>query len=136
MSNIYSTFETDDSLVAEGVWLEIEGPDGEVACAFRCLPAHGELNTKFSRAMADAGPDLRAAVDDGEAKAIIARVYADSVIVGWRDVNGRDGEVIAFTKESCAAVLTDLPMLLNALQRASSNWAQFRTAHAEQTAKN
>ena len=67
---------------------------------------------------------------------ILREVYADTVVIGWSNVEGADGKPMAFTRENVIKLFTDLPELFADVQDQATNLALFRAEINEQDAKN
>lgn len=70
-------------------------------------------------------------MDEAVTRAVMADVYAKTVIVGWEEVRGRDGELLPFTPENVKQVLIDLPDLFDDIQTAANDASLFREANNE-----
>jgi hypothetical protein len=75
-------------------------------------------------------------MDEDTAARLMREVYADTVILGWEGVTGRDKAPLAFTRENVLQVLTDLPDLFADIQEMSNKVALFREEIREDDAKN
>ncbi len=130
---IYELFTTDESLEKEGFALEYGTSTFIIARA-------GGANKKFQSIMERKMRPYRTAInagtmDESTAEKLLAEAYADAVIIAWDGVTGRDGEVLAFSKENVIKVLLDLPDLFRDIQEQSQRVANFTKAGAEEDAK-
>ena len=63
-------------------------------------------------------------------------VYAETIVLGWDNVQDAEGNDLAFSKENVIKLFTDLPELFEDVQNAASTQALFRQETLEQEAKN
>lgn len=127
--NLYATFAQSP---------ELEGTDGITLrygdATIRVLRAGG-TNQKYYEAWrrhaTSAGEIVRVNPTDKEAILNLAKVYAESVIAGWNNVQDKEGKEIPFSKENVIKVLTDLPELFTDIREAANNAAMFRESIRE-----
>lgn len=134
--SFYETFGTNENLEAgQGVDLDY-GKDGTIT-----IHRAGGENKKFARVLnAKMKPYRRqlqnGTMDDAVAEKLMAETYAEAVIIGWKDVKGKDGKKLEFTKENVIQLLTDLPELFKDIQDQANTIANFRKEEIEAEAKN
>lgn len=134
--SFYETFGTDKNLESgEGVNLDY-GNDGIIT-----IHRAGGSNTKYQRVAAQKLKPFQRKIQNGtiDAEAIrnvMAEIYAEAVIIGWKGVKYADGKDIKFTKENCIKLLTDLPDLFNDIQEQADKISLFRKEEAEEIIKN
>lgn len=135
MKSPYAMFETDADLEAgKGVEIDFGGFSITVHRA-------GGANRKYASILAAKMQPMRrqaqnGTMDDATATRILAEAFAEGVIVGWKNMTGRDGKTLKFTRENCVQLLIDLPDLFREVQEHASNIANFRKAATEADAKN
>lgn len=136
MTSFYDTFSTDKDLEAgKGVTLDY-GAAGSIT-----IHRAGGANRKFLTTMdAKLKPYRRQiqakTMDDSVADRLMAEIYADSIIVGWKGVKDASGKALSYTRDNVIKVLTDLPELFNDIKEQSSIVANFRKEQIETEAKN
>jgi hypothetical protein len=131
---LYEDFATNPDIEKDGVVLEYGNARIRIARA-------GGNNTRFSKrfevAMRPYRRQLKSGtMDEDTAARLMREVYADTVILGWEGVTGRDKAPLAFTRENVLQVLTDLPDLFADIQEMSNKVALFREEIREDDAKN
>ena len=136
--SLYSLFETDQESESGGFKLTLV--DGEMEISFTIARAGGS-NKKFANRMQTLmRPHQHAAqsgkLDDEIAKDVLITVMADTLILGWDNVAGRDGEPLEFNKENCKQLLTDLPELRDLIWAEANKVANFIATDREEQAKN
>jgi hypothetical protein len=52
--------------------------------------------------------------------------FADAVVLGWEGVTNGDGHALAFTRENCVQLLTDCPVIWDAVRDAALDTSRFR----------
>lgn len=133
--SIYKKFATDAGLEAEkGVTIDY----GDFSITIkRAGGANKEYVKVFSqkvkpyRLMMQAGN-----MADEKAAQIMAEVYAETVIIDWKGITDENGKKLAFNRENCIKVLTDLPDLFSMIQAEAERVSNFRKEETEAEAKN
>lgn len=123
--NLYAAFKTDTKTEnLEGVVLNYG--DGQ---KIRILRAGGS-NQKFYEAIrrhsSASGELVRVSPDNADAVLSLAKVYADSIVVGWEGIKDSSGADMSYSKENVIKLLTDLPELFSDIRDAANNAAFFR----------
>jgi hypothetical protein len=131
----YSTFKTNPSLETEGVVLDF-GDAGK----FRIARAGG-ANQRFQRRVNQLSKPHRHAISLGTIDPIVLdeimrTSYAETIVLGWEDVTGEDGEPFPFNKENCMKLFSDLPELFGQIIKASQQVAFFKQEMNEASVKN
>ena len=75
-------------------------------------------------------------MDNKVAERILIEVFAETVVVGWENVEDAKGKQLEYNVENVIKVLTDLPDLFADIQKAASDAALFRKDALEADAKN
>lgn len=136
METLYDAYETDaDKENGAGVDLDF-GKLGVIT-----INRAGGANKRFQRAVAELQQDYQDqisndAIEDDEGFERLARVYAKTVLVGWKGIKGRDGKPLTFNEKNVVKLLTDLPDFFAVIRARAMEVATFRKKQAEQTAKN
>lgn len=138
--SLYSQFQTDPKLEKEGILLEYgETSDGKPIC-IRIARAGG-ANKAFEKKMEFETKPVRRqlqneTIGNTQLLKILRKVYAETVVLGWENVEDRNGKPIPFNVENCIQLFTDLPDLFTDLQEQSRRAALFREQALEDDAKN
>ena len=131
-ANLFRKYEVDGKKETEGVEITIDG------CVFICRRAGGG-NRRYRAAigLAAADPALKARLDSkdtveqitGEDEVTMA-AFAESVVIGWRDVLGRDDQPLEFTKENFLDLMRSCPDVWLNLRMAARDLDNFRVGQA------
>lgn len=134
---LYSQFKSDADLEKRGVVLEygfLKKPDGTVdesrPVTFTVARAGGS-NSAFTRLMESRIKPYRRqlaneAMDNSVAQKIMREVWAQTVVLGWTNVQDENGQDLPFTAENCVKLFTDLPELFADVQQQSQNGQLYR----------
>lgn len=144
---MYDTFETDQSLEANGVWLDY----GD----FRILLASaGQGNKNYVRYAEKKLKPVRRALESGalsneRSQALMADIYSKTIILAWETMRGeddkakmtsgiesKDGKLLPFNEANVEATLLALPRLFMDLQEQAASLANFRKGELEEEGKN
>jgi hypothetical protein len=138
--SLYSQFKTDGSLEKEGILLEYGTTPDDKPITIRIARAGGANSAYTKRMEAKVKPYRRQIQNETMEAALIDRilkeVYAETVVLGWENVQDEAGKVLPFTVENCIKVFTDLPDLFKDVQEQSQRAALFRADVLEADAKN
>lgn len=134
MTSPYSVFQTNETLEREGITVDYG------AFRFRVARAGGS-NKRYAQVMAARMKPYRRAIqtdtmDEDVAKRVLQEVFVDTVLLGWEDVTGKDGQPLAYTRENALNLFIDLPDLFTDLFEQAKNVALFREHLTELDAKN
>lgn len=127
---LYRQYQTNKQLEKEGFLLELgTTQDGKIV-AIRIARAGG-ANVAFSKLVEHKLKPYRRQIQHETAdKEVIDRlmkeVYAKTVILGWENVNGKDGQPLEFTEANVVQLLEDLPDLWKDIVGMSDKTAAFR----------
>lgn len=134
--SFYDIYKTDENLEAgSGVRLDY-GKSGSII-----IHRAGGDNKKYSTVLnAKMRPFRRqlsnGTLDDKTSLKVMAEVYADSVIVGWDKVLGKDGKALPYSRDNVVQLLTDLPELFRDIQEQATTVSNFRKDEDEADSKN
>lgn len=138
--SLYNQFGTDKKVEKEGVILQYGNTaDGKPIQIKICRA--GGANVAYNKAMEAKTKPYRRQLQNGTLDievmtSILREVYADTVVIGWSNVEGADGKSMAFTRENVIKLFTDLPELFADVQEQATNLALFRAEINEQDVKN
>ncbi len=140
--NLYDHYQTTDK-----EWIEW----GTTGASFLLARANGHDNVKFKAAMERKLRKYRTEIrlevlsDDLQTAATL-EVYAETVVLDWKGVSGPDttdkagkrvpGPPLAFSREACIKLFSDLPELFDEIQRVAMDRKTFQDGAAELDAKN
>lgn len=140
MSSLYKTYKTDAEKEIKGVEITFEpNEDGTVPTFI--ISRIAESNKEYTKALDAATKPYRRQMQLGtlpkaKDKAIFLDVFVSTIVLGWSNVQGEDGQNIPFNKANAIKLFTDLPDLLTELQVQASDAALFRVTALEDEAKN
>lgn len=131
----YDVYGTNDDLES-GKGVEVEYPFGTFI-----INRAGGANKAFGRVFqAKCKPHRRQmdndTLDDDIKLRILAETYAETVIIGWKGVHGKDGKKLSFNKKNCVQLLIDLPDFFIDLQKTATEFQTFISEQEEIEEKN
>lgn len=138
--SLYSQFQTDKDIEKTGVVLEYGKTKEGKIIAIRIARAGG-ANTRYTKLMEAATKPYRRqlqneTLDNDIAEGITQKVYAQSVILGWENVQDQNGNEMVFNVENCIKLFKDLPDLWADIQNQATRAALFRQEILEADSKN
>lgn len=138
--SLYNQFGTDKKVEKEGVILQYGNTDDGKPIQIKICRAGG-ANVAYNKAMEAKTKPYRRQLQNGTLDmevmtSILREVYADTVVIGWSNVEGADGKPMPFTRENVIKLFTDLPELFADVQDQATNLALFRAEINEQDVKN
>ena len=137
---MYKQFGTNAELEKEGVWIEYEGDTPEDTYGFLVARAGG-ANTKFNKVMERLTKPKRRAIQTEtitmpQLEAITREVYAEAVVLGWRNIKDEAGNIIQHSKEACMELFVKLPDLFSDIQSQPSKATIYKLDVVESIVKN
>lgn len=138
--SLYSQFKTEDSLEKQGILLEYgTTEDGKPIC-IRIARAGGANKAYEKRMEAEVKPYRRMiqneTIETSVVTRILRKVFAETVVLGWENVQDESGKDIPFNVENCIKLFEDLPDLFKDVQEQAQRAALFRAEVREADAKN
>lgn len=138
--SLYKQFETDTSIEKTGILLEYGKNSKGQPIAIRIARAGGANDAYLKRIEARAKPHRRSIQNETIERAllegIVKEVFAETVVLGWENVEDRDGNPMQFSKENCLKLFQDLPDLFADIQEQAGRAVLFRKEIQEASAKN
>lgn len=138
--SLYKQFKTDNDLEKTGILLEYGTNSAGEPITIRVARAGGGNNQYSKKMELKVKPYRRQIQNETMERALIDRilkeVYAETVVLGWENVEDESGKPMAFTTENCIKLFNDLPDLFQDLQEQSQRAALFRADVLEVEAKN
>lgn len=128
MTNLFQKYETDPEKELGGIPVELDG------CTFTVRRAGGG-NRAYRYALALAARQFqhvfKAEVRDEQAvfqanEEIQQIAFAQTVLVGWENVDGRDGLPLEFSKEAALDLIQSCPAVWDALKGAAIEDSNFK----------
>jgi len=138
--SLYENFETNKELEVGGVPMEYSpNKDGTVP-TFN-VTRMSRSNTRYTKRLEAATKPHRRSIqletmDNGLAEKISMQVFVDTILLGWKNVQNRKGEVVPYSKEAALKLFMELPDFYDDLQARASKASEFRDAAIEEEAKN
>lgn len=140
MSTLYSQFETDDTLEKKGILLEYGTTDDGKPICIRIARAGGANKAYDKRMEAEVKPHRRMIQNETIEKSVVDRilkkVYAETVVIGWENVQDKNGKDMPFNSANCIQLFEDLPDLFKDIQEQSQRAVLFRAEIRENAVKN
>ena len=138
--SLYNQFGTDKKVEKEGVILQYGNTDDGKPIQIKICRAGG-ANTAYNRAMEAKTKPYRRQLQNGTLDievmtSILREVYADTVVIGWSNVEDKDGKPMPFNRDNVIKLFSELPELFADVQEQATNLALFRAEINEQDAKN
>lgn len=135
MTNPYEMFENNKDLEAgKGIVIDYGGFEITVHRA-------GGANKKLQKVYTNKyKPHIRKAeqgiLDDEITNRILIESFAEAVVVGWKNVKDKDGNLMDFSVENCIKLFTDLPDLFEDIVVQTKDVSNFKKEMEEIEAKN
>lgn len=138
--SLYKQFKTDSKLEKEGILLEYgTNSQGKPIC-IRVARAGAGNDAYVKRMEVAVKPHRRLIQNETIERAVLTKivreVFAETVVLGWENVEDENGKPMPFTKENCIKLFTDLPDLFDDLQESAQKAALFRSDIRSADAKN
>ena len=133
-TSIDKTFRREASLETEGVWFDYGPIQLKMARA-------GGGNKKYAASLAKRMKPYQGALQfdslpQETRERIIQEVYAEAVILDWKDVLDDNEEPIPFTYENVIDLLQSYPEIFNMVLTEATRFSNFKFAEDEYTVKN
>ncbi len=138
--SLYNQFATNKEAEVEGVEVQYgANADGSIP-SFR-ISRMSKANKKYTKALERATRPHRRAIEletmnNDLAERLFMGVFVDTVLLGWNNIQDREGNNIAFNKENAMKLFEDLPELYDDLQEKAKKASLFREEAIEEEAGN
>lgn len=138
--SLYKQFKTNENVERDGILLEYGENSKGKTVAIRIARAGG-ANSQYQKLMeARVKPYRRQIQNETIERALVERllrqVYAETIVLGWENVEDESGKELPFTVENCVKIFEDLPDLFQDIQEQSQRAALFRQEVLEADSKN
>lgn len=143
MTSLYKHFKMDESLENEGVWFtDSEFPlnSGGNPPQFK-LARMSRGNKAYQKAMMAFAEEHDRALKHGTLKDDVAfdamiTIFATTILVDWREIEGANGTLIPYSHEAAERLLRDLPEIYAMLEEVAKSREHFRQSVVEDDAGN
>jgi hypothetical protein len=142
MSGLFKQFKTDTNKELNGVDIEFaEAVNEDGSIPTFTLSRMGKSNKKYAKAIEAASRPYRRQIELGTMKPevserIFLEVFAETILVGWKNVYAEDGSDLKYSKDAAIALMSALPDVYDRLQLESTIASNFRDSALENEAKN
>lgn len=138
--SLYKDFATNKQAEVKGVLVEFSANDDNTIPGF-IVSRMSRANKKYTKALEKATRPHRRAIEletmnNDLADKIFMEVFVDTVLLGWQNVQDKDGKPLVFNRQNAIMLFTDLPELYDDLQDKAKKAAMFRDEAIEGEAKN
>lgn len=138
--SLYKQFATDTNLEKTGIELQYgENANGD-EIIIRVARAGGS-NTAYTKRMEALVKPYRRqiqaeTIDNKVLEKLVMQAFAETVVLGWENVEGRDGNLMEFNVVNVIQLFTDLPDLFKDVQEQAQKAVLFREDILEVESKN
>lgn len=138
--SLYKSFQTDTNLEKNGIVLEYGDNSKGLPIGIRIARAGGSNNAYNKRLEALVKPYRRQiqteTIDNKVLEKLVLQAFAETVVLGWENVEDKDENELEFNVENVINLFTDLPDLFKDIQEQASKAVLFREDILEVEAKN
>lgn len=138
--SLQSQFKMDAAKESEGIEIKYAANDDGTVPTFRVLRRSSQ-NQRYVKVLErETAPYRRlielGALDKKKEENVLRRVFCQSVLIGWQNVQKQSGENILYTFENAMQLFEELPELYLDLAEQAGKLAAFRVETQESDAKN
>lgn len=131
---VFGAFSTNNDLEVNGKWFDFPANEDKTIPAFS-LARMGDTNPAYvaglERLQKELGRDIELDIlDDAAARPHMIKLFVDTVLKGWRNLQGPDGKVIEYSKENATTLMNQLPDLYRILVLEARKMVNYRNAVA------
>lgn len=140
MSGFYSANQTDSNKEQNGVLLAFGVNSRNEQINFT-VAREGGRNIQYQKVAEQIFKPYRRQIQHGQIDPqlldeLLAKVYAKSVVKGWEGVEDEKQQPLEFSEANVLKVLTDLPVVFDAIKEVARDYNQFLLEGLEDDAKN
>ena len=129
--SLYDKFKTDENLEA-GEGVELDYGDAGAIIIHRAGGANKRYRDLGQKRMRSYQRRIEAGtITDDEANKLLIGIYADSVVIGWRDIVDEEGNPLPFSRDNVVKLFTDLPELFEDVREAATSRGLFASEMVE-----
>lgn len=138
--SLFEQFATDTNKENDGVKIEYPAnKDGSIPSI--TVRRTGRANKRYSKALNTATKPHRRQIDlgtfdDEASEKLFKKVFVDTIVVTWENIQDEKDKEIPFSKENVMALFDKLPDFYEDVQRRSGDISLFRNEVMESDAKN
>lgn len=138
--SLYTQFGTDSNLETSGILLQYgQNSQGKDIC-IRIARAGGN-NKQYQKRMETLIKPYRRQIQNETIsndlmEKLVQQAFAETVVLGWENVEGKDGKPLEFNVDNCIALFKDLPDLFKDIQDQAQRSALFKAEVLETESKN
>ena len=138
--SLFRTFKTDDEKEKSGVPVTY-GPNDDGSVPTFIVRRRGPTNQQYAKQLTRETEPYRRqmelnTLDEMVSRAILMKVFVETVLVGWSNVQDQNNQPIVFSRENALSLFRTLPELYDDLLAQSAKLSLFRSETAEQERKN
>ncbi len=138
--SLYNQFATDKQAEVDGVWVEYGANEDGTIPAFK-ISRMSKANKKYTKALEKATRPHRRAIEletmnNDLAERLFMEVFVDTVLLDWKNIQGRDGSEIKLSKDEAMKLFVELPELYDDLQEKAKKASLFREEALEDESGN
>lgn len=137
---LYSAYKTDENLETSGVILTYGENSKGKKIGIKVARAGGS-NKAFQRVLTAKTRPYRRQIDqntmdNATMEGLLREVYADTIVLGWENVEDENDQAMECTRENIIKLFTDLPDLFTDVRTGATESAAFRVEILDAVVKN
>lgn len=138
--SLYKLYKTDEKKLESGIRVPIGMNDDKTIPTFILTRAH-KSNVRYAKSLERETKPYRRQIELGTmdnmlAEAISRRVFIETCLLDWENVQDEKNQPLALTHENAEKLFTDLPDLYDELYQQSTKASAFLEESLELEAKN
>ena len=138
--SLYKSSQTDPEKEKNGVQLEYGLNSKKEPISF-LVAREGGRNVQYQKVAEHIFKPYRRQIQHNQIdpevlEDLLAQVYAKAVVKGWSGVEDRENNELPFTQENVIKLLTDLPVVFDAIKEVARDYNQYLLEQQEADAKN
>lgn len=133
---LFKTFQTNGVAERSGKWFEVGEPNEDGTKPKFLLARMASTNPAYQAALERVAKETRSEMEldiltEDRAGPIMRRVFVDTILLGWQNVQEEDGTVLEYNKDTALSLLEQLPDLYLVLRTEASRLANYRAVELE-----